>query len=1097
MKDKQSKVAESARIEGDTPSGDVNVALAEWLELAETVANPDEVEFLRTHAHLAEELKPHLDNWKKMQGFIGGLRDGVHEPTATKAHRSTAPAGTQAAEASVPFPVLPDYQIEREIGRGGMGVVYKARQVSLDRWVALKVFRGSARHGAQDAQRFQNEAAVVAGLDDPHIVPIFDIGEHAGQAYYAMKLFDRGSLADAIGACQGVANVQAMRRAAQLVAIVARAIHHAHQRGVLHRDLKPSNILLDSSGLPHVADFGLAKRLDDDSDVTRSGELIGTPGYMAPEQASGVKGEITTATDVFGLGGILYAMLTGHAPFRGNSLLHTLELVKECEPAAPTATNAACDRDLETICLKALARDSLRRYGSALELAEDLERWLAGEPILARPTTSGERLVKWIRRRPAAAALIAVSALALGGFLAGLIVHNHHVDKALAESDQLRKDGLERERDLRRHLYVADLRAARQHWDEGEDNLALAVLNRNVPKAGEEDLRGFGWHQLQAACNYRPRILDNKDAAVLCVAVAPDNRWAAAGDKNGGITIYDLAAGKQARILPGPTTEICSVRFSPDSKTFAAAGMERKIRRWDVETWQEKSPLVGFENTVRSIAFSPDGTKLAAAVVDDTVRIWDLARVGTPISLKGHTDDVTGIDWAGPGKHLFSVSRDGKPIIWNVPAEQALATFSRVSESPLLTNALHPTRPLAAAGGYDRWIRVLDISSRSQWTSHSSAGTVRSVAFSPDGRMLAAVGGNGAICLLDLASNWQGHRLRRAFHDGESTIRGIAFADGGASFVTGAEDGAVKWWDVAGFSGVESRPYPGFLAALSRDGKRAVSRAHDGTLTVFDTVTHKLLCVLNKPLNLHTAPVFSDSGKVLAATSPTGTVTFWDLNAVVARKVVVECKSEVLGMALSPTEELFATGDRDGCVRLWNPHSGQLAATLQAGDNKVILDRHFVVFAANGKYLISGYSEKDTEIVIWNIPERKRQHTLTVVANELFSLALSRDGQTLAAGIGRREIRTWDIASGQPCANLIGHGKEVYGLAFSPDGQSLVSTGMDGQVRIWNLPTAQSLYTLHTARLNPIQVAFSGDGQMLTVAATIVSESEILRWNLP
>lgn len=579
-----------------------------------------------------------------------------------------------------------------------------------------------------------------------------------------------------------------------------------------------------------------------------------------------------------------------------------------------------------------------------------------------------------------------------------MLVYNHNVGHALAVSDQLRQDGLVGENRLRRHVYVADLRAARQHWDDGDDGLALALLERYGPRDGEEDLRGFGWHQLYAACNYRPQILGKQNVPVLCVAVSPDNRWAAAGDTKGAIRIYDLVSGKEVRVLAGPTTEVCSVRFSPDSKTLAAAGMEWMIRLWDVETWKEKAPLVGHVNTVRSIAFSPDGSKLAAGIVDDTVRIWDLAKVGPTISLKGHTDDVTGIDWAGAGKHLFSVSRDRKPIIWNVAAEQPLATFSRVSDSPLLATALHPNRPLVAAGGYDRWIRILDLSSRSQWTSHSLAGTVRSVAFSPDGRMLAAVGGNGAICLLDLPGDWQGHRLRRAFRDGESTIRGIAFANGGANFVTGAEDGAVKLWDVTGFSGVESRAYSGGLTALSLDGKRTVTTAKDGTVTVFDTITNRPLGTLKAPLSPHVAPVFSSFGELLATGSATGPVTLWDLTTLQSRRVLDECKGEVVGMTFSPTDELLATGDRDGSVRLWDTRTGKLTATLQVGDGKRELRRHFLSFTSDGQTLITGHGEDDSEIAIWNVPERRRRHALRVVGNELYSLAISPDGRQLATG---------------------------------------------------------------------------------------------------
>jgi serine/threonine-protein kinase len=301
-----------------------------------------------------------------------------------------------------------DYELERNLGQGGMGVVYAARQMSLNRPVALKLIRDGEFASADDRRRFQNEAEAVALLDHPNIVPIYEVGEHEGRRYFSMKLVSGGSLEKRLAAYR-----DDFHAAARLVADTADAVHHAHMRGILHRDLKPANILIDDEGTPHVTDFGLAKRVAGGGDPTESGRILGTPGYMAPEQATGRRDSITTATDVYGLGSILYALLTGRAPFVGDSVVDTLQKVREQPPEPPVHFNARVPRDLEVICLKCLEKDPRRRYGSAHALAADLRHWLANEPIAARPVRALERGWLWCKRRPAIAGLSAALLAAL------------------------------------------------------------------------------------------------------------------------------------------------------------------------------------------------------------------------------------------------------------------------------------------------------------------------------------------------------------------------------------------------------------------------------------------------------------------------------------------------------------------------------------------------------------------------------------------------------------------------------------------------------------------------------------------------------------
>jgi predicted Ser/Thr protein kinase len=307
------------------------------------------------------------------------------------------------------------YEIQGELGRGGMGVVFMAHQIALNRAVALKVVKSGSFASEAELMRFQNEAEAVAQLDHPHIVPIYEVSRCRGQHFFSMKLVTGKSLDKRLD--EYASNYRA---AARLLATVAHAVHHAHSRGILHRDLKPANVLVDEQGEPHVTDFGLAKRLKAIGESTQSGALLGTPSYMAPEQASGARSEVSTATDVYGLGTILYALLAGRAPFAGTTLVDTLEKVRFESPEPPSLLNAGVPRDLEVICLKCLEKEPQRRYQSALALAEDVERWLGGIPILARPASLTSRAIMWCRRNPALATLEALLIIVLFSGVAGI-----------------------------------------------------------------------------------------------------------------------------------------------------------------------------------------------------------------------------------------------------------------------------------------------------------------------------------------------------------------------------------------------------------------------------------------------------------------------------------------------------------------------------------------------------------------------------------------------------------------------------------------------------------------------------------------------------
>jgi tRNA A-37 threonylcarbamoyl transferase component Bud32 len=442
----------------------------------------------------------------------------------------------QAAEEAVR---VPGYEILGELGRGGMGVVYKARQVRLNRLVALKMILAGKQAGPKELLRFQAEAEAVARLQHPHIVQVYEVGEHAGRPFIALEFCPGGSLAERF---QG--QPQMARTAAELVRTLAGAVQHAHGHGIIHRDLKPANVLLAEDDTLKISDFGLAKQLDTSVAMTQSGAIVGTPSYMAPEQTAGRTQKIGPATDVYALGAILYEALTGRPPFRAATPMDTLEQVRSQEPVAVRQLQPHMPRDLETICHKCLQKEPAKRYGSAAALADDLGRFLAGEPILARPVGHIERLGRWCKRNPVVASLT-VAVFVLLATVAG-IASVGYVRTQLAEQE------------LRRQLYAATINLMQQAWDTNQVGRLRTLL------AETEDYpdRAFEWYYWQRLCHLDLHTLVGHRAGVWAVSWSPDRKRLATGSADGTAKVWDLASGQGLLTLKMHRTALNSVSWS-------------------------------------------------------------------------------------------------------------------------------------------------------------------------------------------------------------------------------------------------------------------------------------------------------------------------------------------------------------------------------------------------------------------------------------------------------------------------------------------------------------------------------------------------------
>jgi WD40 repeat protein/tRNA A-37 threonylcarbamoyl transferase component Bud32 len=805
--------------------------LAAYLQAAEAGQAPDPEELLARHPDLAPALRAFFSNRDHFEQAAGPLT-----PVVQPSPETTWPRDEPHTQPGTPGPCLPGtcvagYEILDELGRGGMGVVYKARQLALKRTVALKMIRDSALAGSADRARFRQEAEAVARLQHPNIVQVYEVGEHEGTPFFSLEYCPGGSLAG---------KLQAMPlppdEAARLAEILARAVHAAHQAHVLHRDLKPANVLLAADGTPKVTDFGLAKRLDE-AGQTASGAVVGTPSYMAPEQAAGRTKEVGPAADVYALGAVLYECLAGRPPFRAATALETLRQVLAEEPVPVRRLQPGVPRGLETICHKCLHKEPRKRYASAEALAEDLRRFQAGEPIRARRVRSPERVLKWVRRRPLVAGLLAavllVTVVGISAFAwafdqalqgradalrgeANTAAEKKKADAALKKADAALK--LKEKQWLRAEmlLYLSHIQEADRLLQNGNLSACRAVLQEC-----RWDLRGPEYHYLaNQLANRKALSLPLDDKGLSSLALSADGKRLCWGIPGGTVKVWDLEAGKELYTLaPGtlPPGNEGILALSGDGKRLCS-GSRYTIKVWDVEAGKEirtltlpgppggQPPLPGdLGRGVRSLALSGDGKRLVSVHfvaferLYDAIKVWDVDTGKELRSLPGDTNHVPSLALSGDGKLLYSGHAGGTITVWDLEAGKEARTLAghkgRVSSLALSGDGkrLVSGSEAGTAYGKEGTIKVWDLSTGKEIrTLPGYVGERGSLALSGDGKWLYAGRWGGTVTEWDLEAGKEARTL--AGH--KSWVSCLALSGDGRRLCSGSRDGIVKVWDL-------------------------------------------------------------------------------------------------------------------------------------------------------------------------------------------------------------------------------------------------------------------------------------------------------------